>query len=363
MTWGTFPILIKRLAGMTTSQTSANEDSVGGAWYRLPDVMEVADKDFGPDVSKTLVLRETNVPVGESMLAVVAPSDLPPSWSASSGSSRGHAPSKRDSEDPWPWVRLLVGSIIFAMVAEIIWLARKRRLAQIEKQVLRLVIGMGLLIGAKQAEAQVHINWMNTKESTLVTFQTLAHEVSSRTSFEMAAKPEFFSVFDEAASERPWVWTASVSKLADSDGRLSKVGRLWLKRGGILIVDGPQPVGVLDKLLEPLMRGTVNPSGWMGLPPDNEFMRSFYLLNSLPSCKGRGWQIFSFDGRVAAIATPYSLLSSLQDGQQKWTCESAVPYEQQVRIFVNLIMMAFTTDYKRDQIHLPEILKRLRAPQ
>jgi hypothetical protein len=71
--------------------------------------------------------------------------------------------------------------------------------------------------------------------------------------------------------------------------------------------------------------------------------------------------VFSFDGRVAAIETPYSVLSILEDKASKWTCEGNVPYEQHVRIFVNLMMMAFTTDYKRDQIHLPEILKRLRV--
>jgi hypothetical protein len=115
-------------------------------------------------------------------------------------------------------------------------------------------------------------------------------------------------------------------------------------------------------MFDPLMEGTVRPTGWMSMPPDHEFMRSFYLLNSLPTCKGRPWKIFSFDGRVVAIAAPYSLLSSLQDQPVKWSCESNVTYEQQVRIFVNLLMMAFTTDYKRDQIHLPEILKRLRVP-
>lgn len=139
--------------------------------------------------------------------------------------------------------------------------------------------------------------------------------------------------------------------------------RLWLKRGGLLILDGTQSDDALDKLFEPLMRGTVKPSGWMAMPPDHEFMRSFYLLNSLPTCRGKSWRIFSFDGRVTAIAVPYSLLSSLQDQPAKWSCEGQVAYEQQVRIFINLMMTAFTTDYKRDQIHLPEILKRLRVPQ
>jgi hypothetical protein len=130
-----------------------------------------------------------------------------------------------------------------------------------------------------------------------------------------------------------------------------------------LVVDAPQPQQSLDKLFEPLMAGTVKPSGWMALPPDHEFMRSFYLLSSVPTCKGQQWRIFALDGRVAAIVSPYSLLSQLRDQPEKLNCEGNITYEQNVRIFVNLMMMAFTTDYKRDQIHLPEILKRLRIPQ
>jgi Domain of unknown function (DUF4159) len=366
LTWGGFPILIKQLAAFTTGQGPLFTDSAvtgSGAWYRLADVTQASEKDFGAEVSKTQVLRETNVPVGESMLASVSPTDLPPSWSAVAGASRGHAPNKRDSEDPWPWVRAMALIVVLAMIAEIIWMWRRVRAARMDLVTMMVMLPLtSLFIGANSASAQVHIDWMTGKESTLITFQTLAHEVSSRTSLEMSPKPDFFNLFDESAAERPWIWTATVSKLADTDGRISSAGRLWLKRGGILIVDGQQPNDVLEKLFEPLMRGTVNPSGWMAMPPDHEFMRSFYLLNSLPTCKGRVWRIFSFDGRVAAIASPYPMLASLQDQPMKWACESTVTYEQQTRIFVNLMMMAFTTDYKRDQIHLPEILKRLRAP-
>ena len=34
--------------------------------------------------------------------------------------------------------------------------------------------------------------------------------------------------------------------------------------------------------------------------------------------------------------------------------------EKGYRAFINLLMVALTTDYKKDQVHLPEILKRLR---
>jgi hypothetical protein len=368
LTWGEFPILVKQLAAFTLGQFSRLDDDARGAlgdWPRVSDISQVAAGEPGADSSRSQILRQTNVPVGESMLAVVPTSDLPPSWSAGGMATREHMPSKRDSEDPWPWVRGLAVVILIAVMAEALWLWRHwlwrpwlRRVAK----VLPLIM-LPAFINANPSSAQARIDWMAPVDPSNVLFRSLAREVSSRTSLELSPKPDFFGVFDDAAAERPWIWTSTPTKLAGSDGRMSMTARLWLKRGGLLIVDGAHTDETLDKLFEPLMRGTVKPSGWMAMPPDHEFMRSFYLLNSLPTCKGKAWRIFSFDGRVTAIAAPYSLLDSLRDQPARWSCESQVAYEQQVRIFVNLMMTAFTTDYKRDQIHLPEILKRLRVPQ
>jgi hypothetical protein len=100
-------------------------------------------------------------------------------------------------------------------------------------------------------------------------------------------------------------------------------------------------------------------------------MRSFYLLDALPSCGSSIWHQFSFDGRVAAVALPVRLTKSLQDGggsacpgepasSMQGGGRAAQSMEMQHRAFVNLLMVALTTDYKKDQVHLPEILKRLR---
>jgi Domain of unknown function (DUF4159) len=364
LTWGTFPLMIKSLASFTNGQPLLSDElgkSIGGTWPRIADISQVPPDEKGSDLSRAQLLRETNVPAGESALAVVASSELPPTWSAAMGGARERIPNKRDSQDPWPWVKGLAALVGVAMIIEMLWLLRRlsrERLAKIA------TLGMMALtvLHANDLRAQARIDWLDSKESHTAMFQSLSREVSGRTSLELSEKPDVFTTFDEAASERPWIWTSTPLKLANSDGRLSNLGRLWLKRGGILMIDGSQSDELLDRLMEPLMSGTVKPSGWRPMPPDHEFMRSFYLLNSLPTCKSHSWKIFSFDGRVAAISIPYSLLLLLQDQPLKWSCEGTNSYEQHVRIFVNLMMMSFTTDYKRDQIHLPEILKRLRVP-
>ena len=361
MTWGTFPVLMRELGGFLLG--SGDTEGAGGGrntagWPRISDVSSLSQVADRGDAAR--IARETNVPVGESMLGLTPINELPPSFGAVGGVGRDRAPNKRDSDDPWPWVRLLSGSVICAMAIELIWSIYRGRRNSIVSM-LFFVIAAGL-VSPENASADVKIDWLAERNVTNVSFQTLAREVASRTSIELAAKLEPLSQFDQSASAKPWIWVSSPSKLAGKDGSLTHDATLWLKRGGLLILDGENSDHVLENLMRSIRSGTINASGWMNVPPDHEFMRSFYLLSALPSCKGRPWKIYSFDGRVTAIAIPYSLLGQLQDSPARWNCDGALNYEQHVRVFVNLLMMALTTDYKRDQIHLPEILKRLRVP-
>lgn len=364
ITWGSFPVLVRHLAAFTTGQDPSGSQEVSGLrglWPRVPDVAAVQSSVTESTSSRTQILRETNVPAGESMLAYLPVSDLPPAWSSSGDVGRVKSPSKRDSEDPFPWIRWLVACVAIASLVEIFWYWRGRKSKRAEIGITILLVLFGSMVPT-EVFAQVRVQWIGQKPSVGFQFQTLAREISSRTSLEFSSQPDYVASFDDVASQSPWLWTNNPSVVTGKDGRISGLASLWLKRGGILIIDSSQSEKGLESIFEPLMQGTVRPSGWMAIPPDHEFMRSFYLLNSLPTCRGRPWKIFSFDGRVVAISAPYSLLAALQDQPARWSCESNMTYEQQVRIFVNLLMMAFTTDYKRDQIHLPEILKRLRVP-
>jgi len=363
LSWGTFPIMVKDLMLFSTGRLieGGPESAVVGAWPRIADISKMpAQGEIGGN-SVTQVFRNTNVPVGESVLAVLPKSDLPSSWSSSVAMASGSERAGREGEDASVWVRILAAVISVLLAIELFWLWRRSKIKSSVVAVLISLLSMAVP-ELTPAKAQARMVLLSSQAQNNISFSVLSREVASRTSIELATSPEIFLSFDDAAAAMPWIWTTSPTKLASKSGQILDSARLWLKKGGILIIDGAQPAGTLEKLLEPLMVGTVKPTGWMALPPDHEFMRSFYLLNSLPTCKGRSWRVFSFDGRVAAIESPYSNLNLLQDRASAWNCESKVSYEQHVRIFVNLMMMAFTTDYKRDQIHLPEILKRLRVP-
>ena len=92
-------------------------------------------------------------------------------------------------------------------------------------------------------------------------------------------------------------------------------------------------------------------------------MKSFYLLTDLPTCtpNGKYW-VYTMDERVAMLAVPRGLLKAVSDGviQQSSTVCPATTSENLIRAMVNIIMVIMTTDYKKDQIHLPEILRRIR---
>ena len=150
------------------------------------------------------------------------------------------------------------------------------------------------------------------------------------------------------------IWTSSLAAISGKSGELNEDLRLWLRRGGLLVVEGRISEKQLGKLSSSMIGGS-----WQVVAPDHEIMVSFHLLNSLPDCFGEVWKYYSFDKRVAILNIPYNFLDSIQNGKPR--CVSLDNYkEQSMRIFVNLLMVALTTDYKKDQVHLPEILKRLR---
>jgi len=227
---------------------------------------------------------------------------------------------------------------------------------------------MGLLLlslalpGAK-AEARIEFNVLGSGIAQGTSFTSLSREVARRTSIELAPKPEIFSKLSAEALAGPWVWTTGTTAVANAQGVLKAEIATWVRRGGLLIIEPPWQVAQLTHLTRVLAgegSGGSLAGTWQALPPDHEVMRSFYLLDALPSCNGEIWRGFSYDGRLAILAVPYGFINALQDQGVALACKNAPDQERSTRIFINLIMVALATDYKRDQIHLPEILKRLR---
>ncbi|MDE3269268.1 MAG: hypothetical protein OYH77_03175 [Pseudomonadota bacterium] len=180
---------------------------------------------------------------------------------------------------------------------------------------------------------------------TTHSFKQLAQEVSQRTSVSLAPRLRIVKDFRHHA----WVWMDAAQLTA-----VHKISQ-WLKKGGMLIVNGDPPTPITAKTF-PATLGK-----WQHVPLDSALMRSFYLLNSLPTCQNKSWQVYMFHERLTIVAMPYPLLAFLRDQpSSKHPCFTTQDRETHVRVFINLLMVALATDYKKDQVHLPEILKRLR---
>lgn len=232
---------------------------------------------------------------------------------------------------------------------------------------LALVLSLWL---ASPAYAKVELNLL-AYPAPVSRFNTLASELAHRTSLELAPLPLSEPGLSNGASNEarmsaalaePWLWVRQLQSVTSSNGQLRPDMLLWLRRGGLLVVEAPVTEEALTRLTTALVPSVASegPRGWQAIPPDHELMRSFYLLDALPSCGGMVWRGFHFDGRLAILVVPYSFLATIKDAPETVPCSNPPDTERSVRIFVNLVMVALATDYKKDQIHLPEILKRLR---
>ncbi len=354
------PILVKELLTWQGLLEAKGGPGQGAAWPRLEDVVtKLWDPAHPAEPSEGAKLRSTNVPLGESLLADADEAQLPPRWTSQMDLTDKQLPAKKDREDPLPWLKLAAMIVVAITGFEglvSLGLRLGRFVAKKPETVALLLVG---LLGAYgKAFGKIEFNLVGYDDNGM-SLATLSREVAHRTSIELEAKPNVFSHLNADALDEPWLWVKDASEIVAKDATLRPDLVQWLKRGGFLIIEAPLPGPALAKLTEKLL-GDKSSEGWLPLPPDHELMRSFYLLDALPGCNSEIWRGFQYDGRLAILAVPYGFLATLKDHGVPPACANPPDQERSVRVFVNLIMVALATDYKKDQIHLPEILKRLR---
>lgn len=207
-----------------------------------------------------------------------------------------------------------------------------------------------LLLLLYTTEVTARLSLITTWSAPRWRFTQLAKEVKKRTSLELSTELDTRS--GKNFNTAPWLWTRDLAFVKDS----SAVAQ-WLRKGGMLIVEGTAAAPLIEFTARTF--GTTVGS-WQNIPLDHELMRSFYLLNALPLCNKQRWQGFTFAGRLAIVSIPHHLLTYLRDKGEAVPCLTKIGRPMTTRLFINLLMVALAGDYKKDQVHLPEILKRLR---
>lgn len=269
------------------------------------------------------------------------------------GMVRQNALANRE-KDAKPWVLLC-----FWIVAAAVWLEVIgniigrifRRQAWAQRWFL-ILIGL-TLFATNNLQAQVRLNMLGYPKAPNLSL--VKRDVASRTSIELLEQAQMNNTLGAEALSEPWLWVAQPAQLES----LSKQERgqlvSWIERGGFLVVENFKANGDFRTHISESI-----PSGqWKPIPPDHEVMRSFHLLASLPLCNDIGWEGFQFDQRLAILLVPGDFIGSLT-GNRSGDCFANLSSEQAGKIFINMMMVVLTTDYKKDQVHLPEILKRLR---
>lgn len=190
-------------------------------------------------------------------------------------------------------------------------------------------------------------------------FDRLMKEVENRTSMDLDPRSQIV-ISDLSKLEQVfWLWTRNAD-LIRNDQVFKPEILTWLKRGGFLILEGSFTRYQLQLMTDQSFGIERKKGVWKPIAPDHELMRSFYLLDALPSCEGELWYEFRYDDRPIILVIPNGFTASLAKNMNPAGCDGLANREMLIRTYINVSMIALTTDYKKDQVHLPEILKRLR---
>ncbi|OFW97665.1 MAG: hypothetical protein A3D94_18115 [Alphaproteobacteria bacterium RIFCSPHIGHO2_12_FULL_66_14] len=150
----------------------------------------------------------------------------------------------------------------------------------------------------------------------------------------------------------------------------------YLRTGGIIFIDTRDQQLSFDRPaggnpdLKRLLAGVETPP-LIAMPPDHVLTRAFYLLSDMPG-RWQGGKIWieSGGGRVNDGVT--TIVIGANDYAGAWAIDQRgrgimpvtpggeTQREMAFRVGVNLVMHALTGNYKDDQVHLPDIMQRLR---
>ncbi len=366
--YASMPLLLKELLTWKGQLSDGRDDGEG--WPRVNDVL-TTDRETARVTASDLVREQillSNVPIGESLLAQIDAAGLPPVTASAELARDRSMAAARVKLDPVPFVRMMLLVVLAAMLAEIVWyllrlLARRRKSAALLYWLAFSTAGgtaAGLLTTPARAQVRLALLGYGPTLGTHTGVSELAREVAQRTSIDLSPEALLIDKVSPPKLSEPWLWVRNPTVLTTQSSQFRNEFLLWLKNGGFAVIEDTADMAPLEAFTTKAFANEPYAVQWQTIPPDHELMRSFHLLDSLPSCQGKLWRGLHFDGRLAAVAVPYRFLDQLLDKKRPAGCELGVDQERLVRVYINLLMVVLATDYKKDQIHLPEILKRLR---
>lgn len=193
-----------------------------------------------------------------------------------------------------------------------------------------------------------------------------AWELVRRTSAPARLVPQTVAADAPTLLSEPFtIWWGAKSVRALSDAEVRGL-RQYLKLGGILFVDDSDPKsGEFGRSVRREMERVLPQSAVVRLPQRHVVYKSYYLLERpVGRVSGPDYLEAIVDGKsLQVVFSSHDLLGALarEPGDDNWSltvAEGPRQRELATRLAVNVAMYVLCLDYKDDQVHAKELMRR-----
>lgn len=198
---------------------------------------------------------------------------------------------------------------------------------------------------------------------------TIISSISKYTSIDINPEPVILTLSDKRIFEHPFLYMAGCGTFPDISQEEADTLRRYLIYGGLLFVDNCAGTHGLtfDTGFRREMKKVFPEFEVARLDPDHVVYISFFILKNVG---GRRISRPYLEGITIGDWTPVvytendigGALEKDRFGRFKFNCEPGGEKQRQmaIRTAINIVLYALTVDYKKDQVHIPFILKRIR---
>ena len=345
---GKLPILVSDLIKLS-SRTTLEDFEYGRVVYSISKFL---GDNLDPGQENLKSLSYANVPKGES--SFIVSSKIDQLANANGDKDIAGVETSRLEKSSKNIVALIFQVICIVFILEIIFYLAKFLIKRKSKHTNRRsdalsiflsVIFFGGLIHDSSAFGYHRIDVLNTSYGS---FNKLLKDVENRTSIDADKPSQRVVSLSKNLSSSYWIWTKGSQSILGVDRKMNENLALWIKKGGLLVLQGNFSKYQLDLLTSQFFVSEGKTGEWKIITPDHEIMRSFYLIDSLPSCDDNPWFEFRYDGRMSILVIPDDFLNYVTDRSSRTSsCKGYKSREKLLRTFINVSMVALTTDYKK----------------
>ena len=235
------------------------------------------------------------------------------------------------------------------------------------------LVGSGAVASALGARSKVRLAQLRYGGGNPIPrptgLQRLAWELDKRTSIDVAARPVTLTLADKRLFRHPFLyWGGDQAFALPSAAELTRLRR-HLVFGGFLLIDSAEarPGGAFDKSARALIAKLFPRDKLKPIGNKHVLHKSFYLLGDAVGRVATTSRLEGVvrEGRVVIAYSQNDLAGAwARDNFGQWQHNvypgGAQQRELAFRWGINLVMYALCVDYKRDQVHIPFILKRRR---